>query len=81
MQLYGTRVTITQPILTEQMDTRTWKERLFTRPFRPLMARKKVSVFIDPLKDGEIINSAYGIYMNAKTWNDCQSSLINTDKG
>ena len=75
MQLNGVRVTIAQPLLTEQIDIRTWKERLFTRPFNPFRTHKKVNVFIDALKDGEIINSSHGFYMNAKTWQSCQSTL------
>jgi hypothetical protein len=70
MQLNGVRVTIVQPMRSERMDVRPWKERLFTRPFNPFRTHKKVTVFVDALKDGEIINSAHGLCMNAKTWHD-----------
>ncbi len=58
-------------------EKRTWRQRLFTLPFKPFLKTKTVSVLRDVLTDGQILKSEEGLHMNAKTFSDCKKALIN----
>lgn len=77
LSLQGVPVVISDPVLTTSSVKRTWKERLFTRPFTPFKATKKVQTLTEALEYGQIIKSKQGLLMNAKTFNDCEKALFN----
>ena len=70
-------MTISDPVLITSNVKRTWKERLFTRPFTPFIATKEVKVLTEVLEDGQILKLPQGLVMNAKTFNDCEKALFN----
>tara|TARA_R110000764_G_scaffold30687_1_gene70944 strand:- start:14242 stop:14529 length:288 start_codon:yes stop_codon:yes gene_type:complete len=78
-QLNGVPVTIQEPINCEISVDRTWKERLFTLPFKPLVKTKIKQELKDVLEDGQILKMSHGLVMNAKTWRDCELALKNKD--
>ena len=78
-QLNGVPVTIQEPINCEISVDRTWKERLFTLPFKPLVKTKIKQELKDVLEDGQILKMSHGLVMNAKTWQDCKLALKNKD--
>lgn len=73
--LSGVRVTIAEPINCEVKVNRTWKERLFTLPFMPFTKNKIVNQLKDVMQDGQIIKMDTGLYMNAKTFYDCEKAI------
>lgn len=77
LSIQGVPVTISKPVLTTSNVKRTWKERLFTRPFTPLTATKEVKTLTELLEDGQILKMPQGLVMNAKTFNDCEKAMIN----
>jgi len=74
--IQGVPVTISDPVLTTSNVKRTWKERLFTRPFTPFTATKEVKTLTEVLEDGQILKLPQGLVMNAKTFNDCEKALF-----
>lgn len=74
--IQGVPVTISEPVLTTSNVKRTWKERLFTRPFTPFTATKEVKTLTEVLEDGQIFKTPKGLVMNAKTFNDCEKALF-----
>jgi len=79
--LHGVRVTIAEPINCEIQIKRTWKERLFSWPFKPFKKTKVGHQLKDTLKDGQIIKMDTGLYMNAKTFNDCEKAIFEKATG
>ena len=54
---------------------RTWKERLFTRPFKPF--QKFNHNLVDVLEDDKVLQKADGLFMNAKTWDKWCKAMEN----
>ena len=79
--LSGVPVTIAEPINCEIQITRTWKERLFTWPFKPFTKTKIGHQLKDVLKDGQIIKTDNGLYMTVKTFNDCEKAIFKNATG
>jgi len=74
--IQGVPVTIAEPVLTTSNVKRTWKERLFTRPFTPFTASKEVKTLTEVLEDGQILKLPQGLVMNAKTFYDCENAIF-----
>ena len=64
----GYKIHIVDPVCTETKVKRSWKERLFTLPFRPFCKSKIVSAWVETVEDGQVIQNNDCIMMNAKTW-------------
>lgn len=47
---------------------RTWRERLFTLPFKPFDTHKDVIEWVDALEDDQIIRSGNKLVCNTKTY-------------
>jgi hypothetical protein len=62
--------------LTKAKVRRTWKERLFTRPFTPFTTTKEVKTLTEVLEDGQILKIPQGLVMNAKTFDGCEKALL-----
>lgn len=77
LSLQGVPVTISEPVKCEVIIKRTWKERLLTLPFTPFIKTKIKHELKDLLEDGQIIKTNTGLYMNAKTFNDCKMAILN----
>jgi len=80
--LSGVPVIISRPIKVEKKVIRNWYERLLTTPFRPFTKFRITYEFVETLEDGQIIKMDTGLFMNAKTFNDCEKAILekNTDK-
>lgn len=61
--LGGFKIVIHPP--HKSTSKRTWKERLFTFPWRPWRSTK--DIYFEMIKDGEIIMSGDTLFMNEKT--------------
>jgi len=79
--LNGVPVTIAEPINCEIQIKRTWKERLFTWPFKPFTKTKVGYQLKDILEDGQIIKMDTGLYMTIKTYNDCEKAMFEKNTG
>lgn len=71
----GFEVRIARPAPVESKEKRTWKERLFTRPFRPFCKLKAVETLIDTVEDGKILRHENQLIMNDKTWRELNAKL------
>ena len=78
--LQGVPVTISEPLKVEVKVKRNWFERLLTVPFNPFAKYRVTYEWQDSLKDGDIIKSNTGLYMNRKTFNDCENALLKGGK-
>lgn len=74
--LKGVPVFIQSDIKQENAVKRTWRERLFTLPFKPLVKTKIIKEYINYYKDGQIITTEEGLVMNQQTFNDCEAVLL-----
>ena len=81
LSIQGVPVTISEPVLTTSNVKRTWKERLFTLPFTPFTSTKEVKSLKEVLEDGQILKMPQGLFMNAKTFNDCEKALFSKATG
>ena len=81
LSIQGVPVTIVDPVLCTANVKRTWKERLFTRPFTPFTPTKEVKTLTEVLEDGQILKLPQGLVMNAKTFNDCENALFSKATG
>lgn len=72
----GYTVVIAKPVKVSSI--RSWKERLFTRPWKPLTKRNYS--LCEVLEDGKVITYKEHITMNAKTWDDLQRIWVTRDK-
>ena len=79
--LQGVPVNIVDPVQVTESVKRTWKERLFTRPFTPSVSHKEVKTLTEMMPDGQILKAAHGLFMNAKTFNDCEKAIFNKATG
>jgi hypothetical protein len=70
LSFHGIPVTISGTLFITSSVDRTWKERLFTRPFTPFKKVKEIKVLTDIIQDGQVIKSKNGLLMNQKTFND-----------
>ena len=71
----GIRFFIVDPIKHTYEKKRTWKQRLFTLPFRPLVRSITVTTWTDVLEDGKAIQKAEGVFMNEKTFDEFKKGL------
>lgn len=58
---------------------RPWKERLFTRPWKPFQKFK--FNFVDVLEDDKIIQKDNGLFMSAKTWDKLNKTIKDKNNG
>jgi hypothetical protein len=72
MRLNGLRVVISKPVKCEIKIKRTWKERLFTCPFKPFTKTKISYELKETLIDGQVLNMGDHLIMTAKTWHACE---------
>ena len=75
MVFNGMRVFISEPVKYEFTTNRSWKERLFTLPFKPLVATKTVVSWSNPIEDGKVIKNEGFLHMTEKTWLDLQAQI------
>ena len=71
----GMRVFISEPVKYEFTTSRSWKERLFTLPFKPLQATKTTVIWSNPIEDGKVIKHDRFLHMTEKTWIDLQAHI------
>lgn len=76
LSLNGIPVIIAEPIKCTNKVKRTWRERLFTLPFRPFSKFRAEYFLKGVLKDGEIIKLSTGLHMTQKTFNECEKAII-----
>lgn len=75
--LSGLKVIIQPPLKVE--TKRGWKERLFTRPWRPLKSHN-IS-FVETVEDGKVIKTLDSLIMNIKTHSEFKKTLDSQKKG
>ena len=78
--IYGLKLIVAPPI--EVVTSRSWKERLFTRPWRPLAAHN--TSLKETIPDGEVFKTPDSLIMNQRTYSllkaqlDAEAREINT---
>ena len=77
-KVYGLDVTIVSQIMKVFDRKRTFKERFFTLPWRPLL----IDMFKDVLvmNDGEVIRNGNKLIMNSKTWKSLEIQIIQQEQ-
>lgn len=73
--LNGVRIFIVPPSKSQRVEKRTWRQRLFTLPFRPFVKSVTIDLLCDFLDDGQVVRNKEGVYMNAKTFNDLKNTV------
>ena len=71
----GIRFFIVDPVKHTCEKKRTWRQRLFTLPFRPFVRSTTVTTWAEFVADGEVIQNAEGVFMNAKTFDEFKKGL------
>ena len=75
---HGHEINVISPFVVEVEVRRTWKERLLTLPFRPLLKIKTRTEFVEQMKDGETYIYKNKIMMNAATHDKLISAMTST---
>lgn len=67
----GFRLVIVPP--TKCVVNRSWKERLFSRPWRPF--QKTNDVYHEMIADGQVVHQGNTLFMNQTTANKIQATF------
>ena len=66
----GYEVHIKEPVSTTVAVTRTIKERLLTRPFKPFEKTRNVVELVEIVENGRVIKNGNHLFMNVRTWDE-----------
>jgi len=64
----GRKVIVQQTVITEKIINISWKNRIFSWPFKPWVKLKTITEALEIIPDGEIIYTDDALVVNVRTF-------------